>query len=174
VAVGVETVAVPDLRNKTVQEAFQLLFAAGLAPGTESQVFDPVVPIGLIVTQAPGPGVIVNQGTAVSYAVSQGPQPSPSPTPSPTPTPAPTPTPTPPPTPTPTPSPITVGDYSCLTVSEAQAQIEDDGFTFGGNITGGGSGDWFVNGQTLPADSLQPPGSVISVSSQPDQPAGCT
>ena len=46
VAVGVETVAVPDLRNKTEQEAFQLLFTAGLAPGTKTEVFDPVVPVG--------------------------------------------------------------------------------------------------------------------------------
>jgi beta-lactam-binding protein with PASTA domain/tRNA A-37 threonylcarbamoyl transferase component Bud32 len=165
VAVGVETVPVPDLRNKSVQEAFQLLFAAGLTPGTETQVFDPTVPVGLIVTQAPGPGVIVNQGSAVSYAVSQGPEPSPSPTPTPTPTPAPTPTPTPTPapTPTPTPTPVEVGDYCGLTLAQAEDAIVDDGLTYGGTTTPGATNDWFVNGQVPVAGTLRPPGSEVTV-----------
>jgi eukaryotic-like serine/threonine-protein kinase len=166
VAVGVATVPVPDLRNKTEQEALQLLFTAGLVPGTKTDVFDPVVPVGLIVTQAPAPGVIVNQGTSVDYSVSKGPEPTPSPTPTPTPTPAPTPTPTPtppPPTAPPTPSPIAVGDYCGLTLTDAQDAIEGDGFTYGGTTTPGAQDDWFVNGQQPAKGTLRPPGSEVAV-----------
>jgi eukaryotic-like serine/threonine-protein kinase len=163
VAVDVETVAVPDIRNKTPQEALQLLFTAGLTPGTETQTFDPAVPAGLIVTQAPGPGVIVNQGSAVSYSVSQGPEPTPSPTPTPTPTPAPTPTPTPAPTPTPTPAPVEVGDYCGLTLGEAEVAIAADDLTFGGTTTPDATEAWFVNGQQPAAGTLRPPGSEVTV-----------
>jgi eukaryotic-like serine/threonine-protein kinase len=175
VAVGVATVSVPDIRNKTEQEAFQLLFTAGLAPGTKTEVFDPTVPLGQIVTQAPGPGVIVNQGTAVSYAVSKGPEPTPSPTPTPTPTPAPTPTPTPTPVPTPvpTPSPIEVGTYCGLTLTEAEDQIVADGFTYGGSTTTGAQPDWFVDGQAPAPGTLRPPGSEVTVQADPAEPT-CT
>ena len=63
VAVGPETVAVPELLRKTTQEAFQLLFTAGLTPGLVTEVFDPIVPVGQIVRQEPLPGVLVNKGT---------------------------------------------------------------------------------------------------------------
>ena len=105
VAAGLETVAAPDLRLKTDQEAFQILFEAGLTPGTRTELFDPIVPLGQIIRQEPLPGVLVNKGTPINWWVSKGPEPSPSPSPTPTPTPPPTPTPTPPPTPTPTPPP---------------------------------------------------------------------
>ncbi|HEX5015509.1 MAG TPA: Stk1 family PASTA domain-containing Ser/Thr kinase [Candidatus Limnocylindrales bacterium] len=170
VAVDVATVPVPDLRNKTEQEAIQLLVQARLIAGTRTDVFDPVVPVGLVVTQAPGPGVIVNEGTAVSYAISKGPEPSPSPTPTPTPTPAPTPTPTPAPTPTPTPTPLTVGDYCGLTLAEAQTAIEGDGFTYGGTTTPGATDEWFVNGQTPAAGEERPSGFPISVNAVESEP----
>jgi eukaryotic-like serine/threonine-protein kinase len=165
VAVDVETVPVPDLRNKSEQEAIQLLVQANLAPGTKTDVFDPVVPAGLVVTQAPGPGVIVNQGTAVAYAISKGPEPSPTPTPAPTPTPTPTPTPPPtppPPTAPPTPTPIIVGDYTCLTVEDATTAIEDDGFTVG-SITPGAEPTWTVTGTDPAAGAERPPGSSITI-----------
>jgi serine/threonine-protein kinase len=171
VAVDVDTVAVPDIRNKTPQEALQLLFTAGLTPGTETQTFDPAVPAGLIVTQAPGPGVIVNQGTAVSYSVSQGPEPTPSPTPTPTPTPAPTPKPTPAPTPTPTPPPVEVGDYCGLTLGDAEVAVAADGLTFGGTTTPGATEAWFVNGQQPAAGTLRPPGSEVTVNAVETEPS---
>jgi len=105
VASGLEQVAMPDLRNKTEAQAVSEIVTAGLKPGIKTEAFDPVVPVGLIVTQIPAPGVVVAKGSAVDYVISKGPDPTPSPTPSPTPTPAPTPTPTPAPTPTPTPTP---------------------------------------------------------------------
>jgi serine/threonine-protein kinase len=105
VAAGVEQVPMPDLRNKTEAQAVQEIVTAGLVPGIKTEAFDPVVPIGLVVTQSPAPGVVVAKNSPVDYTISKGPEPTPSPTPSPTPTPVPTPTPTPRPTPTPTPTP---------------------------------------------------------------------
>ncbi len=105
VAAGVETVPVPDLRNRTEAEAVQLILEAGLTVGTKTEAFDPVVPLGLIFSQSHQPGSIVARETRIDYVVSMGPEPTPSPTPTPTPSPTPTPTPTPSPTPEPTPTP---------------------------------------------------------------------
>ena len=110
VAAGVGTVPVPDLRTLTEQQAVQAIADAGLSIGIRSDAFDPLAPVGTVVSQSPSAGVVVAKATAIDYVLSKGPEPSatPSPTPSPTPTPAPTPTPTPvPPTPTPTPVPPT-------------------------------------------------------------------
>ena len=98
VAVGVGTVGVPDLRNKSEQEAFQLLFTAGLAPGTETEMFDPAVPVG-----HRDPGALARRhrqpGHGRRVRGLEGTEPSPTPTPTPTPTPDPDPDahPTPPP-----------------------------------------------------------------------------
>ncbi|HEX2754022.1 MAG TPA: Stk1 family PASTA domain-containing Ser/Thr kinase, partial [Candidatus Limnocylindrales bacterium] len=89
VAAGAETVAVPDLRNRTEIDAFNLLAAAGLSFGPKTEAFDPIVSLGSVISQNPAPGVLVNKGTAISYVLSKGPEPSPSPSPSPTPTPTP-------------------------------------------------------------------------------------
>ena len=105
VAQGVEQVPMPDLRNKTEAQAVQEIVTAGLVPGVKTEAFDPVVPVGLVVTQSPEPGVVLAKGSPVNYTISKGPEPTPTPTPTPAPTPTPTPTPTPAPTPTPTPRP---------------------------------------------------------------------
>jgi len=60
-----------------------------------------------------------------------------------------------------------------MTVADAKAAIEADGFTFGGNITAGGTDDWFVNGQTPAPDTKAPPDSSVSVSSAETKPASC-
>jgi len=171
VAVGEATVAVPDLRNKTPQEAFQLLATAGLQLGSVTQEADPVVPLGLIVRQEPAAGIVVNQGTAVNYVVSTGPSPSPSP--SPTPTPEPTPTPPPPPTPTPPPALQPVGDYVCLSVDEARDQIEEDGFTVAGVIPPSAEGDWIVSGQAPEAEAERPEGFPVTITAQEEAPGDC-
>lgn len=105
VAAGIETVPVPDLRNKSESQALQLISEAGLTLGQRTTAFDEIVPIGSIASQSHPPGSVVAKGTAIDYVVSDGPEPTPSPTPEPTPSPTPTPTPTPAPTPTPTPTP---------------------------------------------------------------------
>jgi hypothetical protein len=107
IANGPNTTVVPDLRGLTESDALNLVTASGMKIGTRSDAFDPVAPLGTILSQDPGPGAVVAKGTVLSYVVSKGPEPSlpPTPTPQPTPTPSPTPAPTPPPTPKPTPTP---------------------------------------------------------------------
>jgi serine/threonine-protein kinase len=180
VAAGAETVAVPELRGKTEVEAVTLLVGAGLQPGTKTEVFDPVVPAGQIIRQSPVAGVLANKGTAVDYDLSKGPEPSASPSPSPSPTPTPTPPPTPPPTPeptaaptpTPTPAPIKVGDYECLDVGTAKANIANDGFT-AKVIPASAPDSWFVSGQDPNKDTSAPPGSTVTISAQETKPASC-
>ena len=154
VVVAPETVAVPDLRNKTIPQAIQLLVAAGLTPGTQTEAFDPVVAPDLIVTQAPIPGLVASKGTPVDYVVSKGPQPSPSPSPTPTPS----------ATPTPLPAKLPVADYRCLTLAEATTAITDDGFRLG-TVTGdpNPAPDWIVTDQSPNPGQKRPPGSAIDV-----------
>ena len=105
VAAGLTQIPAPDLRNKTEAQAVTELVSVGLRPGAKTEAFDPTVPVGLIVSQNPAPGVIVARDASIDYVVSRGPEPTPTPTPTPSPTPEPTPSPTPEPTPSPTPEP---------------------------------------------------------------------
>ena len=168
VGVGLGTVPVPDLTGRTEAEVFQLLITAGLTPGTRTDVFDPLVATGLVVRQNPGPGVVVNQGTAVSYELSKGPEPSPSPSATPSPTPSPTAEPTPPPTP----APVSVRDYTCLNVGDAVNAITDDGLE-PVVIPGTAPDRWFVSGQTPEAGTEQPAGSTVTISAQRLKPLNC-
>ena len=100
VARGKESAIVPDLRGKLESEALQMVITEGLGVGTRTEAFDPFVPAGAVVSQSPGPGILVAPGTPVDYVISKGPEPSPSPTESPTPSPSPTLSPTASPSPT--------------------------------------------------------------------------
>ena len=128
-ALGDQTVPVPDLRGRSESEALNLIAAAKLTIGTRTDAFDDFIPVGNVVSQDPGPGVVVTQGLAVNYVISKGPEPTP--TPSPSPTPSPTPPPTAAPTPTPTPGPRNVGNYVCMTLGAATAALQADGFAVG-------------------------------------------
>ena len=75
-ALGDETVAVPDLRGKSESEALNLIAGAKLTIGTRAEAFDAFIPAGAVVSQDPGPGVVVTQGLAVNYVVSKGLEPS--------------------------------------------------------------------------------------------------
>ena len=77
VAAGAEQVPVPELRNKTEAQAVTDLIAAGLRPGNRTEAFDPVVPVGLVVSQVPAPGTIVARDTPIDYIISTGPEPTP-------------------------------------------------------------------------------------------------
>ena len=178
IALGKQTVAVPDLRGKTVSEAINLIFEANLKVGTSTEEFDDLIPDGSIVSQDPGAGQIVSQGLTVNYVVSKGPEPTPSPSPSPSPTPSPTPAPTPPPTvaptlaPTPTPAPVTVGDYVCKTVGETRILVTSVGLVF--KVLPADAPDaWFVALQDPPKDSTVPPGSQVTVSAVEVKPVTC-
>jgi eukaryotic-like serine/threonine-protein kinase len=178
VAAGAQTVAVPDLRNQTEIDAFNLLSAAGLTFGPKTEAFDPLVPAGSVISQSPPAGVLVNKGTPISYVLSKGPEPSPSiapsasPSPSPTPSPTPTPPPTPPPTAAPTPAPIPVGDYVCATVADAKTKIVADGFTVG-PVLPTDNDAWFVNGQAPNSGTSAPPKSQITITTQETKPGTC-
>jgi beta-lactam-binding protein with PASTA domain len=174
VAAGAETVAVPNLLNKTETDAFNLLAAAGLQLGPKTEAFDPAVQLGFVISQNPAPGVVVNKGTPISYVLSKGPEPSASVPPSPSPTiaPTPTPTPTPPPTPTPTPTPIKVGNYVCMTVADAKSKIVADGFTVG-PVLPTNNDAWFVTGQAPDAGTSAPPKSKITITTQETKPVTC-
>jgi serine/threonine-protein kinase len=168
-ALGDETVAVPDLRAKTESEAINLIFEAGLTRGEATQEFDDLVQPGSIISQDPVAGTIVTRGLGINYVVSKGPEPTPTPTPSPTPSPTPEPTPppteppTPPPaTPSPTPTPVIVGDYVCMTVGEARAVVESADLVFRVLPSTAPDG-WFVDDQDPPAGSSVPPGWQVTV-----------
>jgi len=179
------TVAVPDLTAQPESAALQAIFKAGLTIGTRTETPDPIIPAGSVVHQDPRAGIQVSRGTSVNYVVSSGPPPSPSPSvtasPSPTtpPTPIPTPPPTAPPTPTPTPLPTTpvvtpgvrpVGNYTCMTLTQASAAIGADGFTLG-TVTGPPSGK--VVAQSPAAGSIEAVGSSIDLTFE-DPPTSIT
>jgi len=176
-ALGNQTAAVPDLRGRVESEAANLIAAAKLTIGARTEAFDAFIPIGSVISQDPGPGVLVTQGLAVNYVVSKGPEPSPSPSqsvePSPSPTPSPTPDATPTPTPTPTPAPIAVGNYVCQTVGAAKAQIAFDGFTVGATFPVNPADAWFVADQNPSAGTMSPPGSAISFTAVELKPGTC-
>ncbi len=167
---GKDAAAVPDLRARPESEALQLLVSEGLTIGTREEVFDAFIAVGSIVNTNPGPGLLVAPGTRVDYRVSKGPEPTPSPTPTPThtPTPTPTPPPTPAPTPAPTPGPRNTGDYRCVTLAQAQTQIEGDGFTVGTVDAAPGADDtWIVLSQDPAPGQSRPFGTAINLTMAP-------
>src|SRR5205085_1672483 len=52
-AAGAVTVAVPDLRGLTEAQAIQAILNGGLGVGDRTDNFDPVVPIGSVISQDP-------------------------------------------------------------------------------------------------------------------------
>jgi eukaryotic-like serine/threonine-protein kinase len=176
VSVGKTSVTVPDLRGKVENDALQAIVTAGLTVGTRSDAYDPFVPAGSVVSQDPGPGLLVAPGTPVTYAVSKGPQPTPSPTAPPTP--APTAPPTPAPTPPPTPGPANVGDYRCVTVDAATTAIDSDGFALGAVVsdpsgTNPVPGNWYVSAQDPQPGAKVAAGTKINLTAMATKPATC-
>ena len=165
-ALGDQTVAVPDLRGRSESEALNLIAAAKLTIGTRTEAYDAFIPAAGVVTQDPGPGVVVTQGLAVNYVISKGPEPSPTPSASPSPSPTPSPTIELAPTPTPTPGPRNVGDYMCMALGVARTGLENDGFVLG-TVTalpgGTATNDWVVVAQSPSAGTNRPFGSVINL-----------
>jgi serine/threonine-protein kinase len=160
-ALGQQSGTVPDLRLKTESEALNLIVTAGFGIGDRTEEFDSLVPADSIIRQDPGAGLVATKGIPINYVVSKGPEPTPSPTPSPTPTPTPIPTPpptpTPAPTPTPTPGPRNVGNYICMTLAQATAAVEGDGFVV--DATGETAGQ--VVSQSPAPGTSQPFGATI-------------
>jgi serine/threonine protein kinase/beta-lactam-binding protein with PASTA domain len=175
---GALAVPVPDVRALTETEATTAITTAQLTLGVRTEVFDPSIPIGAVVSQDPRPGVLVAPQSPVDIAVSKGPEPTPTPTPTPTPpptppptpapTPPPTPAPTPPPTPSPTPGPRNTGNYSCLTQDAATTAIDEQGFTLGDVTTDPPGTDpipstWVVSSQNPGPGVNEPFGTKIDL-----------
>ena len=174
-ALGNQTVPVPDLRGKTESEAVNLIAAAKLTIGNRTDAFDASIPAGKVVSQDPGPGLVVTQGLTVNYVISKGPEPTPtpSPSPSPSPTPSPSPSPTPAPTAAPTPGPQIVGNYVCLTFGAAKTAIAQKGFSLRNvtpqptpSPTGPVPDTWIVTAQLPVPLTLSPYGTAIDLTVQ--------
>jgi serine/threonine-protein kinase len=174
-AKSADMTVVPDLRLRTESDALNILIDANLRPGTRTDAFDAVVPLGSVISQQPFAGEQVPPQTPINYVVSKGPEPTPSPTPTPEPTPTPvpvTPPPPPPPTPTPTPAPITVGDYRCVLLAIAEFQIDADGFDVG-SISGPNDPDAVVVAQDPAPGVKRPPGTDIDLTTEAQPAATC-
>jgi beta-lactam-binding protein with PASTA domain len=185
VATHSDTVAVPDLTNRTEAELVAILLSAGLTPGTRTTDYSPDVLATNVIGTEPRAGINVAPGTVVDYVISLGPPPTPSPTESPSPTPSPTlpPTPTPLPTdsptpfvtfiiitpspgpsPTPTPTPVTVHFYAdCGPLSTAEENIVNDGLTVGVIFPTQAGLDWQVAQQYPAPGDLVAPGTEVSL-----------
>ena len=66
---------VPDIREKSGEEAIAALTAAGLNPGEVSQEYHDTIPEGHVIRQGVDAGIRVEAGSVIPYTVSQGPQP---------------------------------------------------------------------------------------------------
>jgi len=73
VSAGSELVDVPDLTNKSLENAVQILAAVGLTRGLVSQIHTSQYPAGRIISQQPKPGEgKVKRLTRVNLLISQG------------------------------------------------------------------------------------------------------
>ena len=73
VGAGPETVEVPDLSNRTVEEARRALEAADLSLGRQTRESSSRVPAGQVVSQNPSAGSNARSGSSVDITVSSGP-----------------------------------------------------------------------------------------------------
>jgi beta-lactam-binding protein with PASTA domain len=75
VSKGVQPVTVPNVVGQTQAAASTTITGASLTVGTITQVFDPTVASGTVISQTPAAGGSVAPGTAVALTVSKGVQP---------------------------------------------------------------------------------------------------
>lgn len=71
----VKQVAVPNLNNLSEAKAINSLNTAKLNVGNTSHSYDDTIPAGNIISQNPLSGTMVDEGTAVDYVISDGPEP---------------------------------------------------------------------------------------------------
>lgn len=69
---GSRQVTVPDVENKSLETALQLLKEAGLARGRLTQIHTARYPAGRVIAQEPAPGEAVDRGSSVGLMLSQG------------------------------------------------------------------------------------------------------
>jgi beta-lactam-binding protein with PASTA domain len=73
-AIQVREVKVPDLRNKTPNDAKRLAESDGLDAQVDSNYYSTTIPEGRVLSQTPVPGTLVRRGWQVRLALSLGPQ----------------------------------------------------------------------------------------------------
>jgi eukaryotic-like serine/threonine-protein kinase len=160
VVTGANPIPVPDVRNMTESQAVIAIVKATLSLGTKQEAFDPVVPVGAVISTTPIGGTPVATGATVDYVLSKGPEPSPSESPTASPSPS-----QPAPASATPPALLNVGEYRCQRLDQAMAAIEADGFSVGdvtpqppGYVVGA---DSFVFGQSPLPGTKQAPGTAI-------------
>jgi eukaryotic-like serine/threonine-protein kinase len=72
VSSGREPVTVPDVRNKTLEQAKADVQAAGLVPGTETRANSPTVPADTVMGTTPEAGTSAEAGSSVDFSISSG------------------------------------------------------------------------------------------------------
>jgi serine/threonine-protein kinase len=70
-----KVVTVPDVKNLTVDQASSRLSQDGLSLGTTSEEYSDTVSTGKVISQSPGAGQSVKEGSSVNIVVSKGPAP---------------------------------------------------------------------------------------------------
>ncbi len=73
VSKGAKQVSVPAIVGLAEADALATLAAAEVTPGARSEVNDPAVPNGVVLSQDPAPGTVVIKDSPVAYTVSLGP-----------------------------------------------------------------------------------------------------
>jgi serine/threonine-protein kinase len=143
VAQQVDTVRVPDLRGDTETRAKTRLVEAGLKPTGRFQTYDRSVRRGRVVRTEPAAGTEVAEGTTVAYFVSRGPRPTDAPSQE--------------------AAAARVGDYRCLSIDEARAQMADAGLVLGTVLPPEpeSDGTWLAVDQEPAADAEVAPGTEV-------------
>jgi beta-lactam-binding protein with PASTA domain len=163
VATQVETVVVPDVHGIKEQVAIAQLEDSGLFAGDRLTAPD-MLPDGYVISTDPRAGSSVARGSSVGYTVSLGPDTDATSDPARTPTVTPQPTPdqTVEPTPFPSSEVVLVGDFTCLDLATASAQIEDAGLLVGATYPDPAEEGWLVH------DQLPKPGESVPVGTKVD------
>ena len=73
VSKGPKQVSVPAIVGLAEADALATLAAAEVTPGAKTEVNDPAVPFGVVLSQDPQPGTVVIKDSPVAYVVSIGP-----------------------------------------------------------------------------------------------------
>ena len=162
-ATQVETVVVPDVHGIKEDVAIAQLEDHGLFAGTRSTTPD-LQPEGYVVSTDPRAGSSVARGSTVDLTISLGPDTDATadPTSAPVVTPEPTPDHVVDPTPFPSSEVVLVGDFTCLDLSTASAQLEDAGLLVGATYPDPPEEGWLVH------DQLPKPGESVPVGTKVD------
>jgi len=169
VATQVETVVVPDVSGIKEVHAITQLEDSGLFAGQRSTTPD-ALPEGYVVSTDPRAGSSTTRGSTVDYTVSLGPGKAPTPKPGVTPSarPGPTTKPTPAvtgvPTPFPSPEVVLVGEFTCLELGTARAQLEDKGLLVGATYPDPAPDEtWVVHDQLPKGSEMVPLGTKVDL-----------